>query len=157
MDKNLIKQKLIDDINQQIAELTQSVAGQRSHANDGELKSEGKYDTRATEAKYLADAMAQKLDDLQLDLQMAEQIPVIKDQQEVAIGSLVELEYNGTKGWYYMSPVAGGKMFSIQNKTILVISAFSPLGSELMGSQTHDEVIVEAPKGEKTYLVLQII
>jgi len=88
---------------------------------------------------------------------MLEQIPVNDNEKTIAIGSLTLLEHNGKENWYYVSPVAGGKLLQVDGTTVLVISAFSPMAPELIGSELNDEFVVETPKGEKEYKILKII
>lgn len=158
LNKESIKEMLIQDFKQQKKELEATVKNSREHANDKDLKPDGKYDTRATEAKYLADAMAKKLEDISLDLQMLEDLSTksLNRDNDVCIGAAVFIQHNDIKNWYYISPVAGGKMLKVDDTPIVVISAFSPLGAELIGSNVDDEVLVETPKGDKIYLICDI-
>lgn len=158
MDKSLIKAELTRQVQSKLDELNQTVGATRSHANDTELKPDGKYDTRATEAKYLADALAKKASDLELDLQLLDKISLseLSEKDEIAMGALVELEHNGRRNFYFLGPISGGSILMIEGKSVLVISIFSPLGAQLIGNTVGEEVVVETPSGDKIYSVLSI-
>jgi transcription elongation factor GreA len=68
----------------------------------------------------------------------------------VEIGSHVTIT-DGTKQYEYS--LVGGYESDPSKKTI---SHQSPLGRALMGKKKRDEVIVHAPQGDKTYIIVSI-
>ena len=47
----------------------------------------------------------------------------------VSIGSVVGTEHNGYTRKYFISPITGGSMLNIEEEALMVVSAFSPIGS----------------------------
>lgn len=155
MEKNKITHALIEQLNSEIAKQKEIVDDSKALQTHQDLKSEGKYDTRAIEAGYLADAQRKRLEELELDLQMLQEIPS-EETINIQIGSLAELEHAGHTRWYFFSPNCGGTILSIDGVTILVISVFSPLGNEAVGLTINDEFTIETPKEERVYRVVSV-
>lgn len=138
---------------------------ERKAANHEDLKSEGKYDMRQTEANYLASASEQRVLDLEMDLQMAKEIQD-KVSTQVEMGALVHLELqtatNSHREWYFLTPVLGGTILpysddqSPEIKSIMLLSIFSPIGNEALNLKAGDQFVVETPKGERVYTILEI-
>ena len=96
-----------------------------------------------------------RADELELELKLLEDIEVrpFMAHEEVAIGALVEIELNGQNRNYFISPTAGGTMLNIDGEGILVISVFSPIGSEVLGLLVGDVFELETPKETRTYTI----
>lgn len=124
---------------------------------DEQLKSEGKYDTRAIEAGYLAGAQKRRKEELEHEIALLEEISLEHTGQSVCVGSLAQVEYNQMKRWYFVSSTSGGTMLNIDGTGILVISAFSPLGSEMIGLTQGDSFELEAARGSREYKIISII
>ena len=155
MEKTKISHALIEQLNSEIAKQKEIVDDSKALQTHQDLKSEGKYDTRAIEAGYLADAQKKRLEELELDLQMLQEIPS-EETLNIQIGSLAELEHAGQTRWYFFSPNCGGTILSIDGVTILVISVFSPLGNEAVGLTVNEEFTIETPKEERVYRVVSV-
>jgi transcription elongation GreA/GreB family factor len=86
---------------------------------------------------------------------MLEEIPVrdFSREDEVAIGALVELEFNRASRWYFVSTTAGGTMLNIEGRAILVISVFSPIGDAILGLKVGDEAELESQGQTRVYKV----
>ncbi len=113
-------------------------------------------DLLITELKKLADKQKPNLteEEYQQELQLIDAIdwPIISRVKEVHIGSVVRLEVNGNQANYFISPTAGGSFIQSELGTLLVVSAFSGLGQELMGKRIGDSVLVQ----NKTYKVIEL-
>ncbi|MCK6593706.1 MAG: GreA/GreB family elongation factor [Bacteriovoracaceae bacterium] len=155
MEKNKITQALIDQLTSEVSKQKEIVDDSKALQTHQDLKSEGKYDTRAIEAGYLADAQRKRLEELELDLQMLQEIPN-ENTTSIQIGSLAELSHAGQTRWYFFSPNCGGTILSIDGITVLVISVFSPLGNEAVGLSVGDEFTIETPKEERVYNVVSV-
>jgi len=159
MNKSKIKQKLIHDVKEEMEAIKEALGSSRSHVKDDDMKSEGKYDTRAIEAGYLADAQQKRIDELKLELQLLEGISIKKHNpgDDIGIGDLAEIEFNSQTRHYYLSPTAGGTMLLIDETPILVISTFSPIGDELIGLKRGDEFEVETRGEVRAYKILNVL
>lgn len=156
MNKSKILKELIEKTKSELTLVKASYESTKNMVQKGDLKSDGKYDTRATEANYLAGGQRQRITDLEQELILLEEIPArdyAKDE-EVGIGSLLEIDLNGNCRKYFLSPTAGGTMLSIDNETVMVISVFSPIGAEAIGNKVGDTFEVEIKDSVREYKIV---
>ena len=158
--KTIKKQAILDELKLRVQkDLTQAKSAFKStkgHATDSELKSDGKYDTRSIEAGYLAGAQKKRVDELELELGLLDEININHLPSEVSVGSLAEIEFNKMKRLYFISSTSGGTMLEIEGETILVISAFSPIGAAAIGLSVGDTFEVETATNTREYTILSI-
>ncbi|MFA6238354.1 MAG: hypothetical protein WC635_13560 [Bacteriovorax sp.] len=156
LDKKIILKKLIENLNVELEEVEGAAKSTRDFATQDDLKSEGKYDTRAIEASYLASAQMKRVDEIKTDIQMLEEIE-IQDSTKIQMGSLALIEHNGNSRYYFLTSTSGGTMLKIDNETVMVISVFSPLGNGALGLIEGECFDVETPKEMRTYNVLKVL
>lgn len=155
-----MKQKLLDELLKRAREelhgLEASAKSNRDFATDQEFKAEGKYDTRALEASYLASAEAKRVEELKLEIQILEEVELEASKKlgEISIGALVELVHQEQKRLYFLIPTAGGTVIKVDDHAVMVVSVFSPIGDALLGLKQGDEFEVETPKEIRHYEVL---
>ena len=154
------KQKIVDELKllleQETKAAKESYEMTRSHATEGELKSEGKYDTRSIEAGYLASAQKKRLEELEHEKGLLQEIDASHQHSSVSVGSLVEIEFNSMTRLYFIASTSGGKILKIDDRPILVISAFSPIGVEAINLRPGDSFEVEASGELREYKVLNV-
>ena len=157
--KEKILKALKENVNSEKKKLEELAKSSRSDATGDDMKSEGKYDTRAIEAGYLASAHKARLEELEQELQLLESFNIksFKEDEPVAMGALLDIELNGMKRRYFLSATAGGTMLDIDGEAILVISVFSPIGSSVIGLSAGDEFEVEMKGGSRIYNLLSVI
>jgi len=114
----------------------------REQGNDAESKSEGKYDTRSTEENYLADGLARQALEAAAAAEAIEQMPVREFARGEAIdlSALVELEFVKETEFFLIATAGGGTEVVWDKKTIVVLTAESPLGSCLIGCHVGERV-----------------
>lgn len=158
MDKAKIKKHLIDLAQAELEKAKKTYAVTQTLVKQGDLKSDGKYDTRATEANYLADGQRQRISDMESELLLLEDIPIttLTSKDEVGIGALIEIEFNHQTRSYYLAPTAGGTMLNIDDRAILVISVFSPIGREAIGLNVGDSFEVEVNNSQREYTIVSM-
>jgi transcription elongation GreA/GreB family factor len=127
------------------------------HATDSELKADGKYDTRSIEAGYLAGAQKKRVEELELEIKLIEEVNLDHVNDTVSVGSLVSLKHNNQQRKYFISSTSGGSMIKVEDEVVLVISAFSPLGSEVIGLKKGDSFEIEVSDQMRDYEVLDIL
>lgn len=154
--KKKIKDDLVKLLENELQELERAANSSREYANADDIKSEGKYDTRAIEANYMAQAQAVRVEELKLDLQMIRELDIDHKSDHVELGSLVEIEQNKMSKLYFISSALGGTILNIDQQIILVISVFSPIGSEAMSLSVGDTFEVETPKENRVYTIKAI-
>lgn len=155
IDKKNILKKLIENLQNELKEVESAAKSTRDLATQDDLKSEGKYDTRAIEASYLASAQLKRVEEIKIDIQMLEEIEVSKTDK-LQMGSLALIEYKGTQRYYFLTSTSGGTMLSVDGETVLVISVFSPLGNGALGLTKGESFEVETPKELRTYQVINV-
>jgi transcription elongation GreA/GreB family factor len=158
MDKKEILKELIAKAQEDLTKAQKSYQVTQTMVQKGDLKPDGKYDTRATEANYLADGQRQRITDLENEMLLLEDIPTRKltNKDDIGIGALVDIEFNGQIRAYYISPTAGGTLLSINGQAILVISVFSPIGREAMNLNIGDNFEVEINNSQREYKIINI-
>ena len=147
---------LIGKMKEEMHNLESAAKANKDFATDQEFKAESKYDTRSLEASYLASAELSRVEDLKLEIQMLEEVDlkVASKSKEICIGSLVELRHKDQERSYFLIPTSGGTLLKVGDKTVLVVSVFSPLGDALLCLQAGAEFEVETPKETRAYQIL---
>ncbi|MBY0413571.1 MAG: GreA/GreB family elongation factor [Bdellovibrionales bacterium] len=157
IDKKKILESLIEKLNNELVEVSGAAKSARDLATADDLKSEGKYDTRAIEASYLASAQNKRVEEIKLDIQMLEDLQTQIDKStKLQLGSLGLISCNGQARLYFLSSTSGGSMIMIDGNPILVISVFSPIGDAALGLGPGESFEVETPKETRSYDVLEV-
>jgi transcription elongation GreA/GreB family factor len=158
VQKEQVLGQLRNNLQHELSQAKKSYESSSAYKSQDDMKQEGKYDTRAIEAGYLAGAQKKRVDEIEQELNMLEEIDLklADGLSEVITGSLVLLEHNGIEKHYFLSPTGGGKLLTIEGEPVLVISVFSPLGQELVGASVNDDVSIEVNENVKSYLVKKI-
>jgi transcription elongation GreA/GreB family factor len=114
----------------------------REQGNDGESKSEGKYDTRSTEENYLADGLARQALEAAAAAEAIEKMPIrdFAAGEGIDIGALVELKFVKETEFFLIALAGGGTEVVWNKKPIVVLTPESPLGAQLIGRHTGERV-----------------
>jgi len=127
----------------------------REEVTSEETRSEGKYDTRATEASYLARGQAWRIASLR---QLAAWLDALPDSPPqsgvVCIGSLVVLEGDDVE-FLLLGPTGGSKV-TTDGVVVRLISPESPVGAKVVGLQAGDDFEVKRPNGRAEFTVTAI-
>ena len=109
-------------------------------ATDEHNRAENKYDTRATEASYLAAGQGRKaLETVEARKQFAAlEAREFAPDEPIAPGALVEVDDVGERLWYFLGPSAGGTEVEHEGREVLVITPASPLGQRLLGRRAGE-------------------
>jgi transcription elongation GreA/GreB family factor len=158
MKKQKIIKELLNIANSRLEETVQSAKSANSFKSSGDMKQEGKYDTRAIEAGYLADAQNLRVEELKQEIQLLESIQIqqISQKTPISIGSLVKLKFTEKIQTYFISSTAGGPLLSIDSTPVLIVSAFSPIGAKVIGLNQGDEFELKTPKANRHYKVISV-
>lgn len=158
MSKKSLIDSLLAGARADLAAAESAAQAASSGAQSESMKSDGKYDTRGIEAGYLAGAQLKRVEELKLEVQMLEELPVKNYQADdvVGVGALVDLDINGTVRSYFIATTAGGTILKINDKAVLVISVFSPIGDAVMGLSVGDEFELETASGTRHHKVMKI-
>lgn len=156
MNKQAVLNYLKDQLNAELKKAKDAYQTTKGHATSDELKAEGKYDTRSIEAGYLASAQQKRVNELEEDVKLLDEIDLTLPNDTVSVGSLVEIEFNDMARNYFISSTSGGTMIKSESDVTLVISAFSPIGVEVIGLKPGDHFEVEIQGSSREYKVNKI-
>lgn len=138
---------------------TRRAADAAEGATHEENKPEGDKDMRSTEASYLARGQAGRVRDLELArglLAGVEPRPFAEGAR-IEATAIVELEAEDERvATYVLLPAAGGQKIERAGETLTVLATTSPLGRALLGARMGDELEVQAPTGQRRYVVVGI-
>ncbi|QWV93514.1 GreA/GreB family elongation factor [Geomonas oryzisoli] len=104
---------------------------------------DNKYDTLSLEASYVAQGQANRAQELKHALQAYQRLPLqpFREQDSIRLTALVTLEdEEGKTKTFFIGPQEGGLKLQLDGEEILVITAGSPLGKELIGKSLGDQV-----------------
>ena len=118
----------------QAAERAQAIA--TDEATGDESKSEGKYDTRATEASYLARGQAERVVELRRLVAWYERLDASKQVAQAALGALVLVEGEEAQV-LFIAPV-GGAAVRVDEVKVKSVSFSAPLGQAIRGLEEGD-------------------
>ncbi len=112
----------------------------KENAIGDETKSDGKYDTRAIEAAYLAGAQAEQAKKLAESVRLLTVFdPVPYDEGDgIGVGALVETEHGGNIIFYFLAPAGGGHTVEYDGFDCTVLTPESPLYQDLLGSHAGE-------------------
>jgi len=118
----------------------------RHTASQGDLKENAGYHMAKEEQGFIEG----RIKELKEIINQAEIISKKDKKEEVQIGSLVQLEFDGKKEEFQL---IGPEEADILNNKI---SFKSPLGESILNKKKGDIVIVETPDGQKKYKIFDI-
>ena len=155
--KDVVVRNLLMSVQSELKAMEDMAEMARDEATSSETKAEGKYDTRATEASYLARGQAWRIAELRklvswLSTDIATQALA---EPIVQVGALVHVEGARTE-WFFVAPT-GGKDTLVDGHTIHVISTAAPLGSAMVELQAGDAFEVDTPRGVQDYEILAVL
>ena len=147
MNKRAVIDALRQGIDADLEALANVTADARDEATGSESKAEDKYDTRATEASYLAAGQGRRLLATRQLAAWLDEVSPTAAPPRVTTGALVELTPpRGPTRWVLVGPV-GGPRVTVDGQVVSLISLQSPLGEELEDAEPGDVVEIDSPRG----------
>jgi transcription elongation GreA/GreB family factor len=142
MNKQRILESIIAQLRAELDLLTSAARGAREGATGDEAKSEGKYDTRAIEAGYLADGQAKVAAEFLAALEAFQKLSskTIGPGDPIVLGALIQIAQGGAKDWFILGPGSGGLIVKEEGVEVAVITPHSPMGRSVLGHKTGDTV-----------------
>ncbi|MCK6503192.1 GreA/GreB family elongation factor [Myxococcota bacterium] len=153
IDKDAVVAALRAALEAELAAVEAVAAMARDEVGSDQSKAEGKYDTRATEASYLARGQAWRIDELQR-LRAWFEVLAPTPRMVAEVGALVEL-VGPRRDLVFLAPV-GGASAEVGGRTVRVISPSSPLGQALAELEAGDGFEVDSPAGEVSWEIAAI-
>jgi len=154
--KSAVLAKLRAVLTHDLQALESVAAATRDEVGSDETRQEGMYDTRATEASYLARGQARRIAELRRQLAWAELFDPgrVYEPPVVQVGALVALEGERDE-LVFVVPVGGGSL-RLGPHTVRVISPSGPLGAAMAELELGDGFEVDSPRGVLSYEVVEV-
>src|SRR3954469_20397221 len=135
MKKSALIKKITSSLAENLELLQKAARASHAEATHESSKAENKYDTRGLEAAYLAGGQARQVREIMEAIEQFEALPTrnFGPADDIDLSALVELETDGSRGWYFIGPKSGGLEVRLSGKEVLVITPQSPLGRDLIG------------------------
>jgi hypothetical protein len=135
MDKRAVFKTILAKFRDDLKQQERAAGAAREGATGDEVASEGKYDTRATEASYLARGHAMQFEALIDDLRTLEayRMPDYEPDEAIGTGALVEVRYGRERQHYFILPRGGGIFVEFEGLEIAVLNPRSPLAKCMSG------------------------
>ncbi|MDG2123042.1 MAG: hypothetical protein P8J87_05050 [Verrucomicrobiales bacterium] len=146
MDKETLIGGVLEELQRRHVVLMGGAAEAASGADDEQNKQEGKYDTRAIEASYLAQGQAEKAVELAQAIEAVGALPLKAwgEGDPVALGAVVGVKYPGDVFWYLLVPAGGGVEVEVDGKEITTVTPEAPVGRALLGKRAGGKFEVRA-------------
>lgn len=156
LDKSRVIAAIVTTLQESLQAVERIAQMARDETTGGESKAEGKYDTRATEASYLARGQAWRIAELRQLFAWFDNLEATApiDPPTVRVGALVELQ-GEQQEVVFIAPV-GGTQVVVDTRTIRVISPASPLGCAMAELEAGDAFEFTTPKGLLSYAVVSV-
>ena len=133
---------LCSSLESELSALVRMAAAASDEVGSDETKNEGKYDTRSTEASYLARGLAFRIADLRQLVAWFQLFDASWQSKVVQAGALIQLD----EDLLFMAPVGGGRV-RIGERLVTIISPSAPLGEALAGLEAGDVAEIDSPRG----------
>ena len=141
------------EIGAELEAVERVAAAARDEATGEETRQEGKYDTRATEASYLARGQAWRIAALRRLKAWFDLLDLERPASEaVGVGSLVQVTGH-RDAWLFVAP-DGGPRATVGGRVVRVISPEGPLGAAMLALEAEEAFLVQTPQGEVEYEVV---
>lgn len=154
MDKSAVLKALAAEVAVELDAVERVAAMARDEASSEESKAEGKYDTRATEASYLARGQAWRVAELRRLSAWMQVFDATVPRDVVEVGALVDLGGH-RDAWVFVGPIGGPKV-QVDSRTLRMISLDSPLGGAMAGMSEGEGFAVDSPQGRVEYEILHL-
>ena len=147
VNKTVLRDAILQQLNEELARQTTAAELARDEAISEESQPENKWDTHSQEAAYLAEGQAKLAAEIGENIKLygSLALPDFQPADPIAIGAVIALENAAgsapaKRAWYFLGPRAGGLELAVEGRSILVLTAQSPLGRQLIGKRVGDTV-----------------
>lgn len=159
MNKELILNKIIALLTENLKILTEAARTAHAAATHEECLPDNKYDTTGLEASYVAQGQANRAQEIRHALETYKALVAkpFDEETPIRLTALVSLEdIKGNCRKVFLGPEAGGLKLFDGDEEFIVITPESPLGKALLGRVCDDEVCVGQGEGRKNYTIVGV-
>ena len=142
MQKVALLNAVLAELENELRLLTEAALTARDEATNEESRAEDRFDMRSQSAAYLAAGQAKMAGETADAITAYRSLPskTFTAADPIATGALVVLEAGALKSYYFLGPQRGGLEISVDDKSVIVVTAASPLGRQLLGRRVGDTV-----------------
>ncbi len=159
MDKERILQLIIDTFAADLAVLFQAAKTAHEAATHEENIPDNKYATLGLEASYIAQAQANRAQEIKAALEAYRKLEVraFDESSAIRLTALVTLEdADGGTRMVFIGPEAGGLKVEMDGGEVVVITPNSPVGRDLIGKRLGDEVELRVGGSPREYEIVAV-
>ncbi|MBC7365398.1 MAG: transcription elongation factor [Undibacterium sp.] len=158
MDKAALRRAILAQLEAELATLTAAAHDAHAEATDEENRAEDKYDMRSQSAAYLAAGQAKLATELgeAIGAYQTLALPAFGPADALATGALVTLETRGQRTLYFLGPQRGGLELNVDGQPVLIVTAASPLGRQLIGRHLGESVMLPGRGGPAMQTIITV-
>jgi transcription elongation GreA/GreB family factor len=159
MNKELILEKIIALLTEDLEILTEAARTAHAAATHEECVPDNKYDTTGLEASYVAQGQANRAQEIRSALEAYKGLVLrlFDEESPIRLTALVNLEdENGNRRKVFLGPQAGGLKLIDGDVECIVITPEAPLGKALIGKACDDEVKVGRGEAQKNFTIVNV-
>lgn len=155
MDKNNLRQAILDKLQSDLELLTQAALMAREEATHDESKATSKYETHGQEAAYLAEGQAKLASEVldSITLYKTFPFPPVAPGLPAVMGAIVTLENRGKSTHYLLAPRSGGLEITLDGTPVTLITPHSPLGTQLVNALVGDTIQLPGRPSKVTAII----
>jgi transcription elongation GreA/GreB family factor len=159
VDKKRLVAQIIEQLKQDHYLLLQAATAAHAAATHAENIPDSKYETLSIEASYIAQGQANRAQEilLAIDCFRTLELKTFLAESAIRLGAIVLLEEESREQRrIFLGPAAGGMKLKFAGAEIMVITPDSPLGANLLGKKSGEEVELMTAGKLREYEILQI-
>jgi transcription elongation GreA/GreB family factor len=144
MDKVALLQAIVRELEKERDMLANAANLARDEATNEESRAEDRFDMRSQTAAYLAAGQARMAGETEEAIVAYRNlVPKAFGKEDlISTGALVTLANGSRRSRYFLGPQRGGLELEHEGEPIIVVTAASPLGRQLVGKRVGDVVLL---------------
>jgi transcription elongation GreA/GreB family factor len=158
MTKAKVLQLIILQLSEDLAVLFQAAKTAHAASIHEENLPDNEYDTLGLEASYLAQAQANRAQEIKSALASYKGLTLMPfdGNSPIRLTALVTLESDDGTRKLFIGPQAGGLKIRENGHEVLIITPQSPVGQELLGKSCGDVVTIRGGNADKEFEIVDV-